>query len=369
MATQVAPTRPLAVLPVTSLNPFRLTGTGLPPNLLLMAKFVTLCFILTGQVSALPDHFLPFLRIFDSLGSPLAFHRALEAIFVVAAIALFLNRSVRIACIVLGGVILLGLLSSRVYFENNRMFTGCILVLAGLSTRDEPFPLVRAQVVLLYAAAAANKLLEANWRTGHFFDSWVATLSHHALYGRASALFPALFLSTLVDWSVIITEFVIAAGFLYRRFFLPTIWLAIGYHTTLMLVTGRSFGMFWYALLGSYLAFAPWPAVPATVATGGWRWRALGLLARFHLQGPIRLEAAKQRGMAVLVNQRQYWGMTADLVVLLLSPVFYLLFAVISSLATGNALRLVALLVLLTLGGIALGFLDRGRLLSTPAPR
>jgi len=49
-------------------------------------------------------------------------------------------------------------------------------------------------------------------------------------------------------------------GFAIRRFYPYAIWLAVGYHSTLMVTAGRTFGMFYFSLLASYLAFArPWP--------------------------------------------------------------------------------------------------------------
>src|SRR6516162_134979 len=84
-------------------NPLRVTGTELPANVLLMAKIVTLAFIATGQFRLLSWHFLPFLTVFDRLGSPAIFHWTLVTIFLGAAAMLFYNMRVRICCLVLGG--------------------------------------------------------------------------------------------------------------------------------------------------------------------------------------------------------------------------------------------------------------------------
>src|SRR5215467_2568131 len=91
-------------------TPLRIDNTELPPNVLLLAKIVALAFIVTGQVRLLSWHFLPFLRVFDGMGSPTVFHWALVVIFLGAALALFYNLHVRTCCLVLGGVILISLL-------------------------------------------------------------------------------------------------------------------------------------------------------------------------------------------------------------------------------------------------------------------
>ena len=174
----------------TSLNPLKVSGTTLPPNLLLMAKLVTLYFLLTGQWQRLPDHFLPFLPLFDHAGPPILFRGTLQVVFLAAAVSLFVNSHVRTCCLLLGAVILVGILSSRPYFENNRMFTGCILFLAGLYQPGQKAWLIRYQVVLLYFAAGLNKILDADWRSGRFFKQATTLSEHHALHARVSSLLP-----------------------------------------------------------------------------------------------------------------------------------------------------------------------------------
>ena len=243
-----------------SWNPLRVTGTDMPPNLLLACKLIVVAFVVNGQVRRLPGHFLPFFSALDRVGSQSAYKHGLQAAFVVAAIPLLLNRAPHVAASVAGGAILLGTISSRIYFQNNTEFTGLILLLAGLTASGDRTRLVRYQVVLLYAAAALNKLLDADWRSGQFFENWAAVTSLHATYHHVSSLLPQLVLAKLLAWSAICTEAALAVGFAIRRFYPYAIWLAVGYHSTLMVTAGRTFGMFYFSLLASYLAFArPWP--------------------------------------------------------------------------------------------------------------
>src|SRR3979411_1210232 len=100
------------VLVDEALNVFRIHGTAMRPNILLMAKLVTLAFLFSGQIVLLSHHFVPFIGLFRHLGSPSAFHLALELVFLAAAASLLLNHRVRIACIVLGGVIVVSIASS-----------------------------------------------------------------------------------------------------------------------------------------------------------------------------------------------------------------------------------------------------------------
>src|SRR5260370_41985999 len=95
-----------------SWNPLRCGGTALPTNLLLMAKLIALCLLLTNHVRLLPDPFLPFLPVFDQTGSPAAFQRALQVEFVLSAVALVFQRWGGVACPALGGGILSAVLHS-----------------------------------------------------------------------------------------------------------------------------------------------------------------------------------------------------------------------------------------------------------------
>jgi hypothetical protein len=240
-------------------EPLRVTGTELPGNVLLMAKVVTLAFLATGQFRLLSWHFLPFLTFFDRLSSPAVFHWTLVTIFLGAASLLFFNRYVRVCCLVLGGVILISLLSSRTYFENNRTYCACLLILAGLCAKSQkPWPL-RCQVVLVYFGAALNKLLEPDWRSGQFFAYWFGQIHHPNMWTQVSAMIPAMPLAQFVCWVTIITEFVLVAGFLVPRWYSWSIWLGAVYHTALLVVMNSTFGMFYYAMLASYLAFVEWP--------------------------------------------------------------------------------------------------------------
>src|SRR4029079_17435554 len=53
-------------------NPPRVTGTEMPPNLLLACKLIVVAFVVNGQGRRLPGHFPPFFSALDRGGSPYA---------------------------------------------------------------------------------------------------------------------------------------------------------------------------------------------------------------------------------------------------------------------------------------------------------
>src|SRR5260370_10208073 len=99
-------------------NPLRCSGTILPANVLLMAKLIALCLLLTNHVRLLPDPFLPFVPVFDRIGAPAAFQLALQVVFVISAIALLFNRWVRASCLARGGSILIAVITSTACYGN-----------------------------------------------------------------------------------------------------------------------------------------------------------------------------------------------------------------------------------------------------------
>jgi hypothetical protein len=249
----------------------------MPPNLLLLTKLLVVCFFVSGQWALLPEPFLPFLGVLDDLGSPATFEITLKVVFVVASVALLTNRSPRAASMTLGLVLALGMLASRNYVENNRFFVCLLFVLAGLSDRRRGPRLVQLQIALVYFGAALNKLLDVDWRSGKYFEHLASRSQFADLYSSISGVLPSLVFSALLAWGVIVTEFSLAAAFLVRRFVPSAIWLGVGYHTSLVLITGRTFGMFWYAATASYLAFVTLPRLHVEC---GWRQSACGRLRR-----------------------------------------------------------------------------------------
>ena len=243
----------------TTLNPFKCSGTPLPVPVLLMAKLVTLCILLSLEWKSFPDPFLPFIPAAGHLAIGPLFRWSLKLVFFTAAAALLFNCHVRTACLAIAFVFFTAVFSSRIYFENNRLFVGCLFFLAGLTETDGPPWLLRCQVVLLYFAAGMNKLLDPGWRSGLFFATWGGHFIKEGLYFRVAALLPALAMGKIFSWCAIGTELSLPIALLHRKSRTIAIWVGILFHTALLFLTGRTFGLFYFAVLASYLSFVEWP--------------------------------------------------------------------------------------------------------------
>jgi predicted DCC family thiol-disulfide oxidoreductase YuxK len=261
---------------------------------------------------------------------------------------LFFTRFSRTACLLLSAVLIVSLLSSRVYFENNRTFCACLLLLIGLSSSEEKPWLVRLQVALVYFGAALNKLLDPDWRSGQFFAFWFGKIHNPDLWAKLTHFAPSMPLAKLMDWTVIGVEFALVVGFLVPRFYPWAIWLGICYHTSLMVVMDATFGMFYYAMLVSYLAFVEWPQPGIPVfydsdcgfcdATRRWfqradpertfDWTPLGsAIGRYGIPA-----SALREKLHLVFRGKTFSGFSAFKILALYTPLVYVLYACVASL-------------------------------------
>jgi predicted DCC family thiol-disulfide oxidoreductase YuxK len=322
-----------------SWNPLRCSGTALPAPVLLMAKLIALCLLLTNHIRLLPEPFLPFLPVFDHF-DPKLFQWTLRILVVGSAAALLFNRYVRVSVLLLGSSLLLGLLSSQLHYTNHTVFCAFILLLTGLQRPGQDPWLLRYQVVIVYFGAGLNKLLDPDWRSGQFFEFWAIEVLRQPWYISAAGWFPPMALSKFMSWFTFTGELGLAAGFLAPRFYPYAIWGGILFHSGLLLFSRSPFTVFFYAMLASFLVFARWPRGSVLVLFDGdcgFCNRTKDWLAKFDFdrrfdwqpfqKGGGRVfgiaEEALQQRLHLVADGRIYTGFAAFKLLLLYNPVFY----------------------------------------------
>ena len=242
-------------------NPFRLSNTALPPQLLLLVKLLTLALIGKGYVQHLPQPFLPFLPFFDLIPG-LWFQIALKTAFIVSALLLFINQKIRLSCLLLGSVFLLGTLSSKTYYSNAKFFCGLIYILTALSEEKGRPWLLQLQLMIMYFGSGVNKVLDVDWRTGQYFDHWMVHVIHARSYEVLANALSHEFISKMLSWQTIIVEIIVLPVlFFFRKWQFIGVWIGIVFHSFAFWMSGLSFGVFFVAALISYLCFAPRPPV------------------------------------------------------------------------------------------------------------
>jgi predicted DCC family thiol-disulfide oxidoreductase YuxK len=218
-----------------SLNPLRCRTAGLPPNLLLMAKLVVLMLLLTGHIGLLPG------------GAPM------RVLFAAVAVALLLNRAVRLCAVGLGAMLLLAAAVSKDYTQ---AFCGLLLALTGLYHARITPRLLQLLVIIAYFGAGLNKTTVPD---------------------------PAA--STLVSWTAVAISIVVPLGLLWRRSRAAAIWTSILFQAAVLLVTGAPLTPFAYAIHAAMLSLVTWPSQMIVIWDGdcGFCARTKRFVERFDL--------------------------------------------------------------------------------------
>lgn len=336
-----------------SRNPFRVTGTPMPPNLLLMCKLLVVAILGTGHIRLLPEPFLPFIDGLDRLTDPDVFRIALQTVAVVSALALLLNRCVRASALVLGSCFLVAVVSSKAYYGNNKTFCGLALLLAGLSDFDRPPYLLRWQLSLVYFGAALNKVLDPDWQSGLFFHYWAGAKLQNPIYLFVAGLLAPLLAGKIMCWGTILAEFAASLGLLVPRLVPYALWANILFQVGLLEFTGTTFTLFFYGMQAVTLAFVTWPDRLLVTYDGtrrscnrfrSWSQRLdpdrIQDWQTFPAAGSIPPDTTEEKlagGLRLIVLEKTYAGFAAIRRLLLYSPVFWMLATTLLAVAPAGA--------------------------------
>lgn len=309
----------------------QLDHSVLPRSAVLCAKLLALLWLITGQVVYLRAQVTPFGGV--SLSWLPETMRALPWLQLAmlgqlaAILTILCSVFVRVGCAALSLLIVVLSLIDQPLFSNNRLFCAALLCMLALD-RTPHLKLVRAQIALVYACAAFDKLLDADWRSGVFLHSFVSNLcrtgelwspgwtpgtplpltcalSHH-LQSNPSG-------SAWLSMGVIGIEATIAVC--YARCARLTAPLAVIFHCALFALTGSTFGMFFYAVTTAALVSLDlerlpkpfdraWPYFALAIGVAGpwvrpWHAAALALMTL-----ALLVYVARERRMQVAHDRR-----------------------------------------------------------------
>ena len=246
-----------------SWNPLKTNGTDLPVNLTILVKVLAIVLLVVNHVRILPDPWLPFIPWIDWFPA-VPYQRTLQTVFVVSALAIIFNRRIRLFSLILGATILLGVVSSKAYYGNNKTFCGLMLVLSGLYKPGGP-PFLRWQLAITYFGAGLNKALDGDWHSGVFFGHWAVNRLRQPLYITLDGLLPPMVLARFMCWSTIVTELATVPCILIPSLNYWAVLANIFFQSSLLLFTGTTFTLFFYSMTACSLSFVTWPDAPLRV--------------------------------------------------------------------------------------------------------
>ncbi|MGI9239379.1 MAG: HTTM domain-containing protein, partial [Verrucomicrobiales bacterium] len=212
-------------------RPWRMLGTSMSPNLLLMCKLLFLLLALHSFHKKLGDPFLPFISGLDAFNLyPGLFCGALEIGFFLGGLCLLFNVQVRIAAVALGVTVLLAVVASKPGYRNHILISGCLFLLAGLQRRDEEPWMLSLQMAVIYFGAFVNKALAPDWWSGQFMHNWMHNDLSNRYYEFFSPWFPGNTLAAMASWGVIASELALTVLFLVRKWHHLAVFLTLAMH-------------------------------------------------------------------------------------------------------------------------------------------
>jgi hypothetical protein len=288
-----------------------------------------------GQLSGVPDGFLPFISVLGYFNGSEPYRHALQAVIATSAVVLWLNRAPRTCCLLIGSTFLLAILSSQLYYHNNLLYLGLFFFIIGLWDPRLGTLILRLQLAVIYLGAALNKVLLSDWRTGRFVQDWLKHYPTGHVYAHVAALLPGMLLSALLGWLAILTEFALIPLLLIRRYLPLAIIVGVSYHTGLVLITGGStFNMFWFALVATYIALLDWPRGVLVRYNPARKLHRVthSVLAPVDADRLVTWHPSEAARLELTVNAAENTGIAAAAWLLLYSPAFYISCAIIFNL-------------------------------------
>lgn len=340
-----------------SWNPLKCSGTDLPKNLAIMVKTLAMVVLVVNHVRILPDPWLPFVPFLDVF-PPALFQKTLQTLFLVSALAIVFNRRLRLFSLIIGSTMLVAVVSSKAYYGNNKTFCGLMFLLAGLYKPGTP-NFFRWQLAITYFGAGLNKLLDADWHSGVFFENWAVNRLHQSWYMAANSRLPSLVLARFMCWTTIATELGIVPCLFIPQLNTLAVFSNVLFQASLCLFTGTTFTLFFYSMTASSLALVKWPDQPAPVFYDPSR-KLSHVARRFFTSWdldrtfqwtPLESAPAGRSAIYLFAGQNVYSGFRALQMIFLLNPVTYFVLAIVIAAGESTPADVGAALRRLIVGG------------------
>ena len=242
-------------------NPLKIRGLEMQPMLLLVSKLIFLVLVIERYDQKLGSPFIPFVGPLDLFHDSVSYALAIKATFFLGGTLLLLNLKPRMGSVLLGLVLLLHILATRLDFKNHVLLSSMLLMLNGLHIGKGRPTFVYAQFVLIYIGACFNKVLDPDWWTGRFFQNWMENrLNVPAPVELIVSVFPPSLTYAAFGWIAMAMEALIAYFLIVPSKRRAGVWIAACFHfCTFVLSAGNLFGFFIPNLIIGFLVFRPFP--------------------------------------------------------------------------------------------------------------
>jgi hypothetical protein len=232
------------------------TETELP--LLFVARMMVIFLLwFMGMDHILPPY-LPFFETLNSLRGQNWLFDLLDWVYWISLVMVFTGLRFRFFALVLAGLIFFSILASKPQFSNSFLYSGCVLFLIGIYKPGLEW-IFRLQIALLYLGAGINKLFDADWISGQYFDYFFSVPYPNQLYLGLSTFFEEKRLAMTISFITIFIELGLGAWALIGKRRMLLVVLINFFHLSMLVLTAWELSYIFYFLMAvsSYLIL-PW---------------------------------------------------------------------------------------------------------------
>ncbi len=234
--------------------PWRVDGTVLPPHQFAVAKGLVVLLWFFGEMAKFRGPFVALLPPLEWLpAGPTVW--ALRGLIVAGSILVLGGRAPRLGSGLVAAGLFGAITANALVYRNSLFFVAAVLLLIATHVGPVSTWLLRVQFSVMYAGAALNKLLIADWRDGTYFEHWQTVVLDNGWWTSLDGALPGPGLALVAGWTVIVTEFALAAMLMVRRTVWPALAIALVFHTIPVLTDGLTFGIFYSALVLAFFVF------------------------------------------------------------------------------------------------------------------
>jgi len=254
---------------------FKTKGYDLDPGLILMMKLLIISVsFLNPLFPYFGTIFVGIIPFFDtvllgasqfsgiSLGNlHFIIKCAWKILFFYFSICVFMNRHLRLSLLALSALILWAIFVNELIYRNSLFYAAAMFLIVGVSFQHTERKFLIAQMAIVYFLSALAKVLEVGWRDGSFMQIMIRQFVYKGeffLQKISYVLDIQLFLIS-ISMLVIFIEFLLGIGLFFSKINRPLAVISFSFHSFLILITGESFVIFYYALLITLYSFIAIP--------------------------------------------------------------------------------------------------------------
>ncbi len=196
--------------------------------------------------------FAPFIDFFWIFEPGVGYRILLGGITFLCCLGIVFRKMNRIACFILGLIILWIILSNQLFYSTNNLLLACLFILLGVYRGNDL--IFRIQLSILYFGSSISKILETDWRNGTYFNNFITQVYDLSLINILLDFISVFWVALFFSWFVIGIEISLCVLVLFRRFTFASRLIALVFHGGMLIISGGELSVpYFYILMCAFL--------------------------------------------------------------------------------------------------------------------